>query len=157
MMNMPMTIKTRSNCKESKPNANTRIWYRGSSTQLYVPAFPRRILTTFTITKINYNGVPNSYNFSSIQYLSNQKDHKLSLSNISSLTKVLREYWEGMKLLCKWRKMKSNQRVLSRNTSEMNEKYQHKNQEQISFEYSKLLNFSLENCCNESLPKHPYL
>jgi len=43
--------KVKQESSASKPNANTENCYRGSSTQLYVPAFPRRILTTFTITK----------------------------------------------------------------------------------------------------------
>ena len=44
-------MKVKQESSASKPNANTENCYRGSSTQLYVPAFPRRILTTFTITK----------------------------------------------------------------------------------------------------------
>jgi len=46
-------MKVKQESSASKPNANTKICYRGSSTQLYFPAFPRRIPTTSTITKMS--------------------------------------------------------------------------------------------------------
>ena len=40
-------MKVKQEAQEGKPNANTKNCYRGSSTQLYFPAFPRRITNYF--------------------------------------------------------------------------------------------------------------
>ena len=40
-------MKVKQGAQECKPNAKTENCYRGSSTQLYFPAFPRRITNHF--------------------------------------------------------------------------------------------------------------
>jgi len=95
-----------------------------------LPAFPRRILATSTITKINYNGVPNSYNFSTIEFLSNQKItnslFQISLPLQRSLENIEKE-WSS----CVSEERKSNSESISRTLLKMNEKYQHKTRNKL--------------------------
>ena len=67
-------MKVEQESSASKLNANTENCYRGSSTQLYFPAFPRRIPTTSTITKmLQIHRSTQLHNLKYNQSLSSQK------------------------------------------------------------------------------------
>ena len=153
-MNMPMTIKTRSNCKESKPNAITRICYRGSSTQLYVPAFPRRILTTSLTQRSQLQWSTQLLQFQHNWILSSQKTtnslFQISLPLQRSLENIEKE-WSS----CVSEERNSNSESISRTLLKMSEKYQHKNQETCSFEFSKLWIFLLKIVVVKNLSQAP--
>ena len=129
-----------------------------------LPAFPRRILATSLSQKQLHNhrstqhtGVPS---YTKLKYklsLSSQKDHKLSLSKILFPYKgPQRIMSRNEALVCKVkRKIKSES--ITKTLQQLRKNFSTKTKKQSSFEFLKLLNFSLENCCYESLPKHPYL
>ena len=86
MKNREQVVKAMKVEQESKPNANTKNCYRGSSTQLYFPAFPRRITNYFHYHK-DVTNTP--------EYPTPQSQYKQSLSSqktTNSLLKILFPY-----------------------------------------------------------------
>ena len=126
-------MKVKQESSASKPNANTENCYRGSSTQLCFPAFPRRITNYFHYHKdpTKYTGVPNSTISSTINLWVVKRPQTFSFKILFPY-KVLREQWVRFEaLVCKG-KRKRNQRILE-NTSENEREFQHKNQESKLF------------------------
>jgi len=152
-----VAMKVKQESRASKPNVNTKNCYRGSSTQLYFPAFPRRIANHFHYHKDITNTPEYPTPQSQVQaiLLVVKRPQTLFCKTLFPYKNPCRTMSRNEALVCKWRKKKKSESF--ENTSENEREFQHKNQETKLFWILKTFETFVNFSCYEPLPNHPYL